>query len=208
MTILRLYKRSFVQINILFLFFIAGVILLANSQHIPPVILFWPPPTPYPRSQWLFTHTFQILCCVSPLVCAFTFFLLNKIVPNHPKNSFFFASTLIMGFFWLNEIYRFHIILLSFGLAKILSIMVFSMVFCAYLLMFWRQLQQTRYWIFALGMILLFVAILIDSLHLKNYQLASVLEGIPKLLSGVNLALYFWDTCQKELLQTFKLVKS
>jgi MFS superfamily sulfate permease-like transporter len=109
-----------------------------------------------------------------------------------------------MGLFWLNEIYRFHIILLSFGLAKILSILVFSMVFCAYLLMFWPQFRQTKYWIFALGIILLFVAILIDTLHLKNDELASVLEGIPKLLSEVNLALYFWDTCQKELLQTFK----
>jgi len=204
MNIFRLYKRSFVQINLLFLSFIAGVILLAYSQRIPLIILFWPPPTPYPLSKWLFTHTFQILCSVPPLICAFTFFLLNKLIPNHPKNSFFFVSAVIMGLFWLNEIYRFHIILLSFGLAKILSILVFSMVFCAYLLMFWPQFRQTKYWIFALGIILLFVAILIDTLHLKNDELASVLEGIPKLLSEVNLALYFWDTCQKELLQTFK----
>ncbi|PSF39021.1 hypothetical protein C7H19_02920 [Aphanothece hegewaldii CCALA 016] len=205
MKIFRRDEQAFIRINFLFLSFVAGAILLAYSQRIPIQILFWPPPTPFPLSRWLFTHTFQILCSVPPLVCAFTFFLLNTIAPNHKKNSFFFVSAVMMGLFWLNEIYRIHIIFLSFGLAKIITIMVYGVGFIFYILLFWRQFKTTNYWIFALGIIFLSVAILIDTLHLKNSQLASILEGIPKLLSGVNLVLYFWDTCRKELLNIFML---
>ncbi len=36
-------------------------------------------------------------------------------------------------------------------------------------------------------------------LQIKNRGFASLSEGIPKLLSAVNLASYFWDVCFQEI---------
>jgi hypothetical protein len=49
---------------------------------------------------------------------------------------------------------------------------------------------------------LLFFAIAVDSLHLGFDAIASLLEGVPKLFSEINIALYFWYVCYREVLRS------
>ncbi|CAA9321008.1 hypothetical protein AVDCRST_MAG84-1351, partial [uncultured Microcoleus sp.] len=41
-----------------------------------------------------------------------------------------------------------------------------------------------------------------EALRLKDEAISSLLEGIPKLLSGVNIALYFWFVCKGLILRS------
>jgi hypothetical protein len=45
----------------------------------------------------------------------------------------------------------------------------------------------------------LVLAVGIDLSGWKDLELAGLAEGIPKLVRGLNLALYFWDTCSSEI---------
>ncbi|MEG3926721.1 hypothetical protein [Microcoleus sp. D3_18a_C4] len=66
----------------------------------------------------------------------------------------------------------------------------------AYGLAFRRQIRSTPYALMLSGVGLLFVAFFAEALPLKNEIVSILLEGIPKLLSGINIALYFWFLCQ------------
>jgi hypothetical protein len=48
---------------------------------------------------------------------------------------------------------------------------------------------------------LLFFAITIDSLHLGGNPIPVFLEGIPKIISQINITIYFWQTCNQEILK-------
>jgi hypothetical protein len=48
------------------------------------------------------------------------------------------------------------------------------------------------------------MAILVDFSQLTNQELASLFEGLPKLLSVLNLALYFWIVCKTEVIQAYQ----
>ncbi|MEG4596972.1 hypothetical protein QUB00_34945 [Microcoleus sp. F8_C2] len=55
---------------------------------------------------------------------------------------------------------------------------------------------MTPYQILLAGLGLLFLAIGVDSLHLKNKLFSSLLEGLPKLFSEINIAFYYWYVCK------------
>ncbi len=95
--------------------------------------------------------------------------------------------------------FRIHIILLYFNIPKFLTISVYGLAILIYGLAFWRRIRQTYYQILIIALALLTFAIAIDFLQLKNQGFASLSEGIPKLLSAVNLAGYFWDVCFQEI---------
>ncbi len=54
------------------------------------------------------------------------------------------------------------------------------------------------------GLGLLISAVSVDLLHLGSSS-SSSLEGIPKLFSGINVALYFWLVCYKEVVNSLYL---
>ena len=99
----------------------------------------------------------------------------------------------------INEIFRIHIILLYFNIPKFLTISVYGLAILIYGLAFWRRIRQTSYQILIIALALLTLAIAVDLLQINNQGFASLSEGIPKLLSAVNLAGYFWDVCFQEI---------
>ena len=149
------------------------------------------------------TRLFQILCAVPPTVCLFTYSLLRT--QPTAKTRFILASALFTGGFLLNEIYRIHIYLAyssavsSPGIGKPLVILIYAVLLSLYLISFRQQILQTPYSILLIGVGILAVGIGIDSLHIPNQGLTDFLEGIPKVLSQVNIAFYFWIVCQQEL---------
>jgi hypothetical protein len=192
------------KINLLFLILVFSIILGSHWGKYSVPILFLPPaPPPYP-SAGLFTHAFQILCCLPPFICAFTFALLRLLKTSQKSQNFLLASAFVTGGFMANEIFRFHIILLFYNIPKPVTIGVFAMIVLAYLLSYYQKIKTTPYKILLFSLGLLLLAIIIDFLQLPNYYLATLLEGIPKLLSIINLGLYFWFVCLEELLKVYK----
>ncbi|GBF79052.1 hypothetical protein [Aphanothece sacrum] len=176
------------------------LIMLYAKRFEPSVIgLFMPPATPpYPTAGFL-THTFQLLCCIPPVICAFTFSFLKKISPQHKNLNFLLGSSLITSAFLMNEIYRIHIIFLYFNIPKIITIQVYAIIMLIYFFVFWKDLKQTPYHIIIISVILLFLAIIADSLFLRGVIYNPLIEGLPKLFSGLNYALYYWIIGYQEL---------
>ena len=202
--IMKIYL-SILVINSLSLLLVLDLIIVVRLFQPLAGGLFLPPPTPPYPTAWLLTYAFHLLCAIPPLVCAFTFAVLGKIRPKNKNQNFLLGSTLLTGGFLLNEVYRIHIILLSFGLAKPITISVYALASLAYGLIFWRRIQLTPYPILLLGVSLLLMAILVDLFRLGSYPIRDFLEGIPKLFSGLNIALYYWWVCYEQILQAFKL---
>jgi hypothetical protein len=195
---------SFLKINLLFLLLVFSIVLVSYWGKYSIPILFLPPATPRHPSAGLFTHAFQILCCLPPFICAFTFAFLRLIKSAQKNQDFLFVSALVTGGFMANEIFRFHIILLFYDIPKPVTISVFAIIVLIYLLSYYQKIKTTPYKILLSSLGLLLLAIIIDFLQLQNYYLATLLEGIPKLLSVINLGLYFWFVCLGELLKTYK----
>jgi hypothetical protein len=195
---MQVYRALF-WLNGFFLLIIAALTGYAELSGLSAKELFLHPES-YPHfTVGSLTRLFQILCAVPPTVCLFTYSLLQT--QPTAKTRFILASALFTGGFLLNEIYRIHIYL-SFsnaGIGKPLVILIYAAVLALYLISFRQQILQTPYSILLLGVGILAVGIGIDSLHIPNQGLTDFLEGIPKVLSQVNIAFYFWIVCQQEL---------
>jgi hypothetical protein len=180
------------------------LIMLYAKRFEPSVIgLFMPPASPpYPTAGFL-THTFQVLCCIPPVICGFIFRFLKTIDPNNKNLKFFLGSTLVTSGFLIDEIYRIHIILLYFNIPKIITIQAYGIILLIYFLIFWKEIRETPYYIIILSVILLIIAIIADSLFLRGVIYNPLVEGLPKLFSGLNYALYFWLIGYQELHHTW-----
>lgn len=190
--------------------FLLVVALIVYTKFFRPSVssLFLPPAaSPYLDVGFL-THTFQILCSVPAIVCAFSFGLLKVIQPRRQENRFILYSALLTLGFLINEIYRIHVILSFSGIAKPVTILTYAIIVTTYGLTFRGQIQATPYSLLLTGMGLLFFAIAVDSLHLGDRAVPTLLEGIPKLFSEINITLYFWFVCYQEILRAFKSCKS
>jgi hypothetical protein len=94
--------------------------------------------------------------------------------------------------------------LLFFKISKLTTISVYAVIVLVYLLCFLPKIQRTPYHILLSSLSFLLIAILVDFSQLTNHELASLLEGLPKLLSVLNLALYFWIVCKTEVIQSYQ----
>jgi hypothetical protein len=195
--------RSVFWLNSLSLVLVAALIVYSKVFGPSVSTLFLPPPSPQSPNVGLLTHTFQILCSVPPIVCAFSFGLLKTIQPQNKQNVFILCSALITGGFLINEIYRVHILVgLIAGVPKLAVIMVYAIAAGGYGFAFRRTIQSTPYILLLTGMVLLLTGISVDSLHLGFDGIPSLLEGIPKLFSEINIALYFWYVCYREVVRS------
>ncbi|NJK68600.1 MAG: hypothetical protein HC789_04980 [Microcoleus sp. CSU_2_2] len=164
--------------------------------------LFFPPClATYPGAGFFFLM-FQMLFYFSVMVCIFSFGLLRTTQPNRPENQFILGSALVTGFFLFNEVFRTHVHLGRAGFPKVTIVIIYAVAAAAYGLTFRRQIKSTPYFLLISGVGLLFLAFFAEALPLKNQVISSLLEGIPKLLSGVNIALYFWFVCQGLILRS------
>jgi len=196
-------SRFVVRLNCLSLFLVLLLILLTHFSGLKVSDLFFHPYfSPNPNVA-LLTRTFQILCSVPVIVCTFTYGLAQNIQPRHLENRFILFSALLTGGFLLNEIYRIHIYMIALGIPKLGVSLLYAVVLSSYGWFFRRELQFTPYQILLAGLGLLFFAIGVDSLHLKNKIFSSLLEGVPKLFSEINIAFYYWYVCKCFLLKAF-----
>lgn len=200
--------RSVFWLNILA--FIVVIALIIYSKLFGPSVsaLFLHPPFSAHFNVAFLTHTFQVLCSLPPIVCAFTFGLLRRLQPWSKKHLFILFSALVTAGFLINEIFRIHIILAIAGIPKIVTIMVYAIVATSYGFAFHKIIKSTPYILLLTGMGLLATGIMVDSLHLGSDTIPSLLEGMPKLFSQINISLYFWYVCYLEILRSFHTTKN
>jgi len=98
--------------------------------------------------------------------------------------------------------------MIKLGIPKLGVCLLYAVVLFSYGLVFQRELKETPYQILFAGVALLFFAIAVDSLHLKNQTIASLLEGVPKLFSAINIAFYYWFVCKLFLLKSFPQINA
>ena len=195
--------RSVVWVNILSFLFVVALVIYANFFGSSVGGLFLPPFTFSEPDIGFLTRTFQLLCSVPVIVCAFTFGLLKTIEPRGKNNVFILCSALLTGGFLINEIFRIHIYLISFaGIPKLVTSLVYGLVAAVYGFAFRRTIKSTPYFLLLTGMGLLFIGIVVDSLKLHGHGIPGLLEGLPKLFSEINIALYFWYVCYGEILRS------
>ena len=145
---------------------------------------------------------FQMLFYFSVMVCVFSFGLLRTTQPNRPENQFILGSAIVTGFFLFNEVFRTHVHLGRAGFPKVTIVIIYAVAAAVYGLTFRRQIKSTPYFLLVSGVGLLFLAFFAEALPWKDEAISSLLEGIPKLLSGVNIALYFWFVCKGLILRS------
>jgi hypothetical protein len=196
-------SRSLFKLNFLSILLVGMVILLTQFSGLKVSdLFFFPYFSPNPSIAFL-TRTFQILCSVPVIVCTFTYGLAKSIKPRHPENRFILFSALVTGGFLLNEIYRVHIYMIRIGIPKLGVCLLYVVVLSSYGWFCRRELKSTPYQILLAGLGLLFFAIGVDTLKLKSQIFASLLEGVPKLFSEINIAFYYWYVCKSFLQRTF-----
>lgn len=189
-------SRFVVQLNCLSLFLVGLLILLTQVSGLKVSDLFFHPYfSPNPNVA-LLTRTFQILCSVPVIVCTFTYALAQSIQPRNSENRFILFSALLTGGFLLNHSYRIHIYMIALGIPKLGVSLLYAVVLSSYGWFFRRQLQCTPYQILLAGLGLLFFAIGVDALNFKTKIISSLLEGVPKLFSEINIAFYYWYVCK------------
>jgi hypothetical protein len=196
-------SRLVVRLNCLSFFLVALLIIFTQLSGLKVSdLFFYPYFSPNPNVA-LLTRAFQVLCSVPVIVCTFTYGLAKSLQPRTSENRFILFSALLTGGFLLNEIYRIHIYLVAVGISKLGVSLLYAVVLSSYGWFFRRELQFTPYQILLAGLGLLFFAIGVDSLHLKNQTFSSLLEGVPKLFSEINIAFYYWCVCKCFLQKAF-----
>ncbi|MEG3850317.1 hypothetical protein QT971_24430 [Microcoleus sp. herbarium19] len=189
-------SRSVIRLNCFSILLVGLLIFFTQFFGLKVSDLFFHPYfSPNPNVA-LLTRTFQILCAVPVIVCTFTYGLAKTIQPRHPDNQFILFSALVTGGFLLNEIYRIHIYMIGVGMPKLGVCLLYAVILSSYVWCFRRELKSTPYQILLTALGLLFLAIGVDTLKLQNQIIASLLEGVPKLFSEINIAFYYWYVCK------------
>ncbi|MCW6048906.1 hypothetical protein QUB60_04095 [Microcoleus sp. A2-C5] len=195
--------RSAFRLNCLSLLLVGFLVVLTQLSGLQVSDLFFHPFfSPNPNVA-LLTRTFQVLCAVPVIVCSFSYGLANTMQPRPSKHRFILFSALLTGAFLINEIYRIHLYIGALGIRKLGVSLLYAIFVFSYGWFFRRELKSTPYKILLAGLGLLFFAIGMDALHLKSKILASMLEGVPKLLSEINIAFYYWYVCKSFLEKAF-----
>ncbi len=195
--------RSVLRLNCLSLLLVGLLIVLTQISGLKVSELFFNPFfSPHPNVA-LLTRTFQTLCSVPAIVCTFTYGLAKSFQPRRLENRFILFSALLTGGFLLNEIYRIHLYIGVLGIPKVGVCLLYAVILFSYGWFFRRELKLTPYQILLAGLGLLYFAICVDLLNFQNQIIASLLEGVPKLFSEINIAFYYWYVCQSFLGKTF-----
>jgi hypothetical protein len=195
--------RSAFRLNCLSLLLVGFLVVLTQLSGLQVSDLFFHPFfSPNPNVA-LLTRTFQVLCTVPVIVCSFSYGLAKTMQLRPTETRFILFSALLTGAFLLNEIYRIHLYISALGISKLGVSLLYAIFVFSYGWFFRRELQSTPYKILLAGLGLLFFAIGMDALKLEDKILASLLEGVPKLLSEINIAFYYWYVCKSFLKKTF-----
>ena len=150
-----------------------------------------------------FTGISEILWCVAIAICLFTTFLLPQ--ANHRAKSFFLASSLLMALLYFDDRFRLTLILVVFfGAYTKVKAIVYSIYGSLLVLYGWKfrqKISKTPYLPLLFSFFLFAFSSFIDITPMTSRGTHAMLEDGTKLIGLINLTLYFWYTCYREVKQ-------
>ena len=149
--------------------------------------------------EGILTGVSEVLWCVAVTICAFTFGVVRQQKSRSRSQIFLFFSALLLGVFFLDDRFRMTLILSSLGVSKKLIYLCYASGVFIYSVKFWRFIRTTAYLPLIAAVLLLAISRLEDLFSVQNQGLHAILEDGTKLLGVLNLALYFWHVCDREV---------
>jgi hypothetical protein len=150
---------------------------------------------------WL-TSISEILWCTAISLCLFTSFILP------PKSSrifqgFLWGSSVVMLLLFLDDRFRLTLLLCAFfGTCKLVKVSVYSiygLILISYGFVFARTIRQTPYFPLLVSFFLFGFSSAIDVSPISGRGIHAMLEDGTKLIGLINLTIYFWWICQREI---------
>jgi hypothetical protein len=152
----------------------------------------------------LFTSISELLWCLSAAICFFSYSLSRSMIKRR-ADLFILYSGIGISILLLDDVFRFTLILNTYaGIPKLLMYTVYGGAAIAYGLLFRQKILKTPYALLFISGILFIISGAADMVPLAGQGTPAMLEDGTKLLGLLNIALYFWQVCRQEVLQTLK----
>jgi hypothetical protein len=150
---------------------------------------------------WL-TSISEILWCAAISLCLFTSFLLPP-KSNRIFQGFLWGSSVVMLLLFLDDRFRLTLMLCAFfGTCKLVKVSVYSiygLILISYGFIFARTIRQTPYVPLLVSFFLFGFSSAIDVAPISSRGIHAMLEDGTKLIGLINLTIYFWWICQREI---------
>lgn len=148
-----------------------------------------------------FTSISEILWCTAIAICLFSAFLLPA--SSHRFQIFLGVSALIMLLLFFDDRFRLTLILCAFfGTCKMVKLGVYStygLLLIAYAGLFRHTIRRTPYIPLLISFCLFGFSSAIDVTPITSRGIHAMLEDGTKLIGLINLTIYFWWICQREI---------
>ena len=148
-----------------------------------------------------FTSVSEILWCTAIAICLFSAFLLST--SNRSFGVFLFSSAVIMLLLFFDDRFRLTLILcVFFGTCKVVKLSVYATygtLLILYAWLFRHTIKKTPYIPLLVSFCLFGFSSAIDITPIGNRGIHAMLEDGSKLIGLINLTIYFWWICQREI---------
>ena len=155
-----------------------------------------------------FTAVSETLWCAAIAICLFTAMLLPK--SSRKLTIFLAVSALVMTLLYLDDRFRLTLILtVIFGTYQGVKVMVYSvygLLLLSYAWLFRYTIKRTPYIPLLIAFVLFGFSSAIDITPMSSKGIHAMLEDGSKLIGLINLTIYFWYVCQREIRKKMKLL--
>ncbi|MBE9177884.1 hypothetical protein IQ268_04710 [Oculatella sp. LEGE 06141] len=144
----------------------------------------------------------NLLLCLSASICTFSVVLIKDSRSRGKINWFLAGFALILSVILLDRMFRFTVILVSLGsLLKLAMFLLYGVAAVGYASVFRHKLLSTPYAVLLGAVALLVFGAIVDLTQLDGHGLPAMLEEGSTLLAMINIAIYVWIVCRKEVLK-------
>ena len=148
-----------------------------------------------------FTSVSEILWCMAIAICLFSIFLLPR--SSRRFQIFLGVSASIMLLLFFDDRFRSTLILCAFfNTCKVVKPIVYSiygLLVISYAYLFRQTIRQTPYITLLVSFFLFGFSSAIDIAPITSPGTHAMLEDGTKLIGLINLTIYFWRICQREV---------
>jgi hypothetical protein len=150
----------------------------------------------------MLTTASNLLLCFAASSSSFSAMLLRELHPQRKLNGFVAGFALILTVIVVDRALRLTVILSSFGrVLKLLMFLIYGASALWWAFKFRHKLAATPYAMLLGAIGLLVFAAVVDLVSLQGHGRPAMLEEGSTLLATVNIALYIWLVCRKEVLK-------
>ena len=154
-----------------------------------------------------FTAVSEALWCMSIAICLFTTILLPR--ANRKFNWFLSMSAVVMTLLYLDDRFRVTLILTvifgTYQIVKAIVYLLYGLLLILYAWMFRHTIKKTPYTPLVIAFCLFGFSSAIDITPMSSKGIHAMLEDGTKLIGLMNLTIYFWYICQREIKKQMKI---